>query len=463
MKKKHPRSETQLLASSTLVYGLGVAILVVSALLILPEIREPFRLPKLLSSEALALITLALLCWRLLRSEGDRLPRGWYRHPAMLLVAPVLLVATSSLLTSSHLEHVREALFSLWVASAVLVGWSYGLSRGRLRLLHWILPPGIVLAAVAVLQSHGWIEQWSQAEGAARLGVTSLAGSVGDLGSYLVLPCLMAQFVLWRVVLGRSDETAKSGRLTRRRWVMPTALIAVTICTYGLFLSQTLTAILALGIGSAVFWFLLVERRTALLALGLVVAVVVLGTLLVAPLSQRVERVWVAGRTNGINAVLSGRLDGWRAGVWMLSQEPLTGVGHGAYVTRFADAKLALVEDGVPMFQAHHNPIFSNAHNEFIELAAELGFLGIAVALWVPLLLLRRGVAKYRLSASPSQRIERGEASLAIAALSAILVLCLGYFPLRIALTGYPIVLVAAWICSDEFLARASELEGAAP
>ena len=324
-----------------------------------------------------------------------------------------------------------------------------GLRKPRLA-LHWLLPPAIVLSIVAALQFHGLVEQLSQIEGrAARLGVTSLAGAVGDLGSYLVLPCLLSQFLIWRHLSFRRSGAAG------RPWVFPAAVLTLLLGGYGLFLSQTLTAIASLVVASGLFWTCVLPRRRALLALAAVLIATGLGVVVIDPLGERVDKVRTATARDGLNAALSGRLDGWRAGLWMLSEHPLVGVGHGAYITRFADAKLALVEKGVPMFEGHNNPIFSNAHNEFIEIAAELGLPGLAVVAWMVAFLLHRCLRKFRQadSRSSDQALwERGEASFAAAAGLGVLVLASGYFPLRIALTAFPIVLLASWICSEDFL-----------
>ena len=199
-----------------------VATIVVPALLLLPNIREPFRLPKLLVSEGFVLLSLAALGLSLLRSPG-RISWSWLRHPAILFLSPLLVIATTSLVTSSHHEHVREALFSLWIGGVALIAWSLGLQKPKLA-LHWLLPPAIVLSLVAMLQFHGLVEQLSQLDGrAARLGVTSLAGAVGDLGSYLVLPCLLAQYLIWRSMKFRRNGEASS------RWVLPTAVLTLVL------------------------------------------------------------------------------------------------------------------------------------------------------------------------------------------------------------------------------------------
>jgi hypothetical protein len=173
-----------------------LAVLLVPPLLLVPTLKEPFRLPKLLASEGLALASLAVLCLALL---DRRLPplRTLVRHPALLAVVPLLGLAALSLFTTEHPEHVREALWSFAVGAVALVGWSLGLDQ-RLRLLPFAVAPALFLAMVGALQFHGFVNRWFVPSGPERLGLTSLAGSVGDFAAFLVLPALVAQYWFWR-------------------------------------------------------------------------------------------------------------------------------------------------------------------------------------------------------------------------------------------------------------------------
>ncbi len=107
------------------------------------------------------------------------------------------------------------------------------------------------------------------------------------------------------------------------------------------------------------------------------------------------------------NSVLTGRLDGWRAAVWMLGEHPFTGVGMGAYRTEFIPAKTALLRRGVAFFDEQVNIVFANAHNELLEVAAETGWPGLA-ALVLGLVLLARRLRGARHAARPSRSPGRG-------------------------------------------------------
>src|SRR3712207_7132617 len=50
---------------------------------------------------------------------------------------------------------------------------------------------------------------------------------------------------------------------------------------------------------------------------------------------------------------LTGRLDGWRAALWMVREHPWTGVGHGAYRPEYVPAMNHLLDRGVQMYPLH--------------------------------------------------------------------------------------------------------------
>ena len=162
-------------------------------------------------------------------------------------------------------------------------------------------------------------------------------------------------------------------------------------------------------------------------------------TVAVPPLRQRVLEKARHVASGDWNAVLTGRLDGWRAAAWMFERHPLTGVGQGAYQPEFVPAKLALLDRGVLFFAAQTQVGFGNAHNEILEAAAEWGIpglLALAWGFWVLLGGLRR--------MSPENR------ALAWAGTAALAVLSLVNFPFRIALVAFPALLFLAWVLREE-------------
>lgn len=397
-------------------------LVLVTPLLISPSAKEAFRLLKGLASGWLALASLFFFAWEVRQAGTIRWSDLW-RRPAVRVVLPVLVVATASFAASSHPFHVRAGLADLWIGAAALVGWSLALEPRRLqRLLLGLLVPASLLALLGIVQFHGIFQplQFTGISYDPRLAVTSLAGNPGDLGAYLVLPGLIAQWAVFR----------------RRGWTRILAGVALALCLYAVVLTQTLAALAALVVGSALLWALLLPRRQAALLFGGGAALALVLALAVAPLRVRIAAKAEQALSGDWNSVLTGRLDGWRAALWMVREHPWTGVGHGAYRPEYVPATNALLDRGVQMYPLHIQPVFANAHNEFLEAVADWGLLGIvalAWGLWVLVASLRR---------APK---DEGQA-LAWAGVAALAVLSFVYFPFRIALLAFPALLFLSWV-----------------
>ncbi|HVG10265.1 MAG TPA: O-antigen ligase family protein [Thermoanaerobaculia bacterium] len=418
MQSAAPRSDPPSFAS-TLGEIFAWALMIVSPFLVVAG-KESFRLPKLMVGEWLGLASVLCLAWNL-RAAGLR--DAW-RLPAVRAVLPALLVASAGIWTTAHPLHVREALFDLWIGAACLVGWSAGLERERLeRLLRGLIWPAAVLALVGILQFHRIWEplRLTGIQYDPRLGVTSFAGNPGDLSSYLVLPALIA---LWMLL--------SPGR---RRWM---AAAALALCLYGLALTQTLASLAAVAAGAVVLALLKLPRRKVLAGLAAAAVVAIVLVLAVAPL-----RVRVAGKLRGLaegdlNEVLTGRLDGWRAALWMMREHPLAGVGHGAYLPEYVPAKLALLDRGVEFLPGQVTPVFDNAHNELLNAGAEWGIPGLLALAWGLWIVLR------------AARSRKDSPALAWSGLTALVVLSLAYFPFHVAIVAFPALLFLAWVLQEE-------------
>jgi O-antigen ligase len=399
------------------------ATLAVPPFLFLPQAIDGFRLPQRMAVEWLALASLvALAATAPLGPEGLR---ALGRQPAARATLPLLALATLSLATTAHPLHVADALVDLTIGVAALVGWSLWLGRERLDpLLDLTLVPAVPLAVLGILQAHRiWTPLGFAVDtGGGRLETTSLAGNPGDLAALLVLPCLLAQARL-----------ATSPR--RMRWALLAALLV-----YGIAVTQTLTSLAALAVGSVLLWALLLPRRRVLVAAVVGVVVLAAALAVVPGLRDRVLGWRHQLELGGFNQLLSGRLDGWRVAGELLADHPLTGVGHGAYRAGFGAAKLELVARGETFYLAHVNPSFSNAHNEYLEVAADLGWPGVLVLAWGAWTL---AVAAWRHRAD-----DRARGALAWAGLVAVAMLALAYFPFRLGPVAFGWVAFLAWLAA---------------
>lgn len=397
----------------------GLLVLAVP-IVVMPSARDSFALPKLVVAQVLGLASLVLLAFKLL-SQRHIAP---WRVPVIRATVPFVVVAAFGWFFSAHRIIAGQGLIALAIGAACLMGWSIGIRARRLsRLLTLLTVPGAILALIALLQALKLFQPFVLMT-RGRLAITSLAGNVGALGAFLVLPLLIAQTRL------RSER-----RRSWRWWWFVTVIVLVVA---GLASTQTLTPMIAAGAGSALLWYVLLPRRRWF---ALAASLLVVGGLMVAgvsPLRVRAVQKWHAVRSANINALLSGRLDGWRAAVWMIKRHPLLGVGEGAFVTEFVPAKLALLNQGA-RFDVHQaTPVFSHAHNEFLEVGADLGILGLAGLAWALFVLGRSALAASGGAAS--------ERALIWAGLLALALLSLADFPFHLALLGYPAVLFLAWL-----------------
>lgn len=428
-----PRSSGRALIAAEVVIGV---LLVLVPLALWPAAKDAFRLPKLLLAGLLALLSLVLLALaRRLPPAGGA--RSTLRHPAVLVGLPLLGAAVLSALASSHPLYVREGLLELGLGLAALAGWGLALEGERLRrLLDWLL---VSACASAVLGLGQYFNVWQPLsflggiEGS-RLGVTALAGNPGDLASFLVLPILLAQ--------ARLAQLGQRGSWTWRELLWPGLTLGLS--TLALAVTQTVTAFVAVVVGSTVLWMLTLTRRQLLRWGGAVAMVLVLALVVVAPLRARLAEKAQQAIDGQWNYLLTGRLDGWRAGLWMFEGNPIAGVGHGAFRAEYGDARLALVERGQKFFRSQQTPVFANAHNEYLEVAATMGLvglLGLGLGLWVLLRALLRLRARRGESAAAAETF-----ALAGAGSIALALLALTQFPMRDALTGYPVALFLAWL-----------------
>lgn len=387
---------------------------------------ENFRLPKLLLAETLTLASLLLLALRLVAVPRIDLA-ALARRPAVLVAVPIFLAAAASLLGTAHPGHGKSALASLAIGLAALVGWSLGLRAAEAeRFLRAMIVPAAVMAIFGLLLFHRIYDPFGF-EGAiqGRIRLISLAGGAYDFGAYLVLPALFAQVGLYRA----ADA--------RRRWAWGAAL---ALLVYALAVTQTVSPLLAFSAATVVLWTLLLEGRRKLVlpaVLALAGAGLALG---VAPLRERLDEKLDQLRRGQLNLLLTGRLDGWRAGMWMAQQKPLLGVGHGAYRAEFGHAKIALREARVGFYRKQHQTYFSNAHNDYLEALAEWGLLGAAALLWALAIVVR--VAWKLTRGDP----DRARPALVWAGLTALALLALVGFPFHLAIVAYPAILFLSWI-----------------
>lgn len=390
-------------------------------LVFVPGLADEFRLPKLAAAELLlGASCLALVLRGAVDVSSERL------RSYLWTTVPFVSVAFASVLAGDHPAHGRIALWSL------LFGWLVGLcwSGRRLtleRVLWMMTPPAVVVAALAIVQALGWWSPIVIEEGRRRLQVTSTVGNAGELASYLVLP---ATFAAWR-----SLRAWNGGEAGRHRFGWPLVFLILLIAVTA---TQTATALLLVAV--VVAGLVVTQPRRRLARAGLLgIAVVGVAGILLSPAASR-----IAGKVGELArgewaSLTTGRTDGWMVAGELLREQPLLGVGFGGFAAEYTTTKIDLAERGVSFFGKHvGQSTFSNAHSEPLEVAAEMGWLGVFALLWVFAVLLLALVRGWR---SPSSSTDREHLLLQAAVLLAMAGLAATYFPMRTALLAYPFLL----------------------
>jgi O-antigen ligase len=125
------------------------------------------------------------------------------------------------------------------------------------------------------------------------------------------------------------------------------------------------------------------------MAAGAVAVAAVLMIGLVPQLRERFDKKIGPLLHGNWNEVLTYRLDAWAAARWMLKSEPLAGIGFGGYRAAYIPAKEALLERGRVFNSFALENTFGNAHNDVLEVAAELGWPGLLALGWALFCLVR--------------------------------------------------------------------------
>lgn len=419
-----------------------IALLVLVPLAVLPALRDPFRLPKLALAEVLMSVCLLTAAIAFARRGAWSRGRRFVSSPALVALAPFWLVAVLSAAAGRHWAHSWQALVALTLAIAVLCVWSLS-SHDLRRVLGWTVPPAVLLAALAVLQYSGWFEPFAVLDDSGNGAVTSLAGNVGDLAGYLLLPLLVA--------LSNGERALSEGRKGHAFWW----LLGVALLLLVVIQVRVRTVLVALGVVLPVYGWHWLSSRWGVLRRGgalrrwlpLTAIVLLSGGLLLASLARDGKPLNRAR----LNNLLSGRLDGWQVAAHLFRQHPLLGVGIGGYAAEFNRTKLELLGQGAQFYRPHRGlSTFANAHNDLLEVAAEQGVLGLLALAWCVGVVLRQLHGDYW---SPVDR------RLALSVLLAWALLSMGWFPNRLVLLALPFVLFLAWLLRPREVSAAIPLQ----
>lgn len=336
-----------LVALSAMVLRLEWAVLVVVASAVFED-----YLARVDPSAVKALGLLLVLAWVLRRCAGPlhAAGRSAVLEAAVAFTIALLLATVVHNNGTAGLEVVlRYAgfLVVLWVLADVLRA---GLTAERVARVY--------VVACAVAAACGLLAFSAGAD--RRVG-----GPVGDPNDF-------AFFLLPAIALGPAVRGTGG-----RRWPWDAMTVLIVVAVLGTLSRGALLGLIAMGVLALAAG--MVRLRTAL-GVSVVVGAVVLAVLAVVPslVTTSLEQKGVVADKN-----VSERLDLWAAAGRMTLEQPVVGMGPGAFA-RYHDEYTT----GLPQDVNHPLDV---AHNTWLEVSSELGLLGLAA--FVALLAIAFGTA----------------------------------------------------------------------
>jgi O-antigen ligase len=312
----------------------------------------------------------------------------------------------------------RWALSSALVSLSLVIAaaWLSGLTtRQRSRLIRFTAFGVTISSAVLLLQLAGNSPINVAATG--RRSLTGLSGNPSDLAiaATLLLPLLLVR--------------CSSPRPRSLDWFLAATLSAAIVAT------RSLTAVVALALFGLV---ILIRYRTRKRAWAIAIAVVI-STSIVAYSSGLTERLARTARTfskGKVYEALSARTDGWTAATEMIRSAPVLGVGAANYSHRYYSNRLSFLERNQRVGQRpEQSTHFEWAHNDLLQLMAELGLLGFV---WLACLVV------FTVKAGAGYR------PLLIGSFAVLPPFLVFHYPTHIAIGQIPIILLLAELVTHE-------------
>jgi O-antigen ligase len=419
--------------------------LVVLYLLTLPFVvsvsgLDKFRLPKGVFT-ALAvplLLAVVLLSGRLRKWDS------WKSWEGVLLAAWAF-VGLHTLVSGDPLLSAW-AFFYLTLFVALYWVFFSGLDREMYRAA--FLAMGAATAVHSVLtmfQYHGWITGMVYESGEVVAGRLTPAGLIGDVNSggflfglsvLLLVPCIVVE---------------------KSRAVRVAATVLLLLNLVGLAYTRTLTALGALLV-CAVLWLAFhhwwrlrtwegarnwAGGRRDLVVLWIVLVVggaAGVGVAYQSGMASRIVEVAGQARRGNLTFATAGRQPVYWLTWQMIREEPWLGRGLDTFGRDFFHFRTE-TEEGQSVRLIHQPGAFREVHNDFLQTWEELGVVGL---LFLVALLALPVVRSFRLVprlTDPRDAYWTGVLTLVIPYL---FVVCLGFFPLRVTVTGAYVVLALA-------------------
>ncbi|HPD28815.1 MAG TPA: O-antigen ligase family protein [Phycisphaerae bacterium] len=335
-----------------LAHGLGVAAAVLAVTLMWftrsdvtrpITVEEPTPAPagrRCCSTVALAQIALVLLTlWMVISSQWSPWPEA------------------------SLGEGSRQAIWTIW---ALILGRT--LTRAGAR--------GVAVAMTAILTATAALGIWYRHERSPFMRLEFPIGNPLFMAACLIVGLCLAGAIVFGVLAETMDRSRERKTAPARMfaevirdmggwWVAIGAVVGVAVMMWALRLTESRTAQWALVAGAAVaVWLGLGRLGRWLLPVGAVGA---------AALFFALNWSAVTSGTTGRDATIRFRLYAGKYAIQLFSTAPIVGHGQGSYMLLAQAMQAPDMEKDSAAFMA---PVIENAHNEYLQIAAETGLVG---------------------------------------------------------------------------------------
>lgn len=383
------------------------ALVVLLPLFFFPGLVNLYRLPK----DCLLAILSAVLCWLWLLDN---------RRPAFPLFVPILSCLVFSGLSIINAVNPYEGachLLDLLIGISLFWVITNYLNRGSiLSLFKWIVITGAVVSLIGIIQTWGF-------DIPTLLQIAAPSSTFGNKNH-------AAQYILF--VLPAAFYLLLSA--PKSSWEWPYAFMAALVATYLVYTGTRATwgaAIIAFitlcfilsRCGFSPRQILSFNRRKWCFLSGIIIFVTVM-SILPRHITPNFRAAPVLDRLQSMVKLETSRFGIWANTLAIFKDHPLLGVGRGNLQFVYPLYNHRVVRDTV--FNAKTR--VAEAHNDYIQLLAEVGFLGTVAFFWVLTMLAN----KYRLA------IRKGIDPLLLAvgfALTAILAEAFWDFPFELSVS----------------------------
>ncbi len=287
-------------------------------------------------------------------------------RPAILFLLFTGFAYASVFYTTNVMVSFRWALeMTLYLGLfAAVVDLAAGNTKVVSGMLNTALFSGFIVAVIGILQFFQLDLVFKVSNFTGR--ISSTLGNANFLAGYLILliPVSMALFFI-------------SGKLLFKIFH---ALNTVVLLA-ALFFTQTLNAWIGLVIGALIFIILFIiyipKYRKVVIISAVILLSVAGGLVFSFKPEEALGKLTKFGKFETFAE--RGRWIMWRSAEEMIKEKPLTGFGAGTYRLHFTEVEARLLK--TPEFEGYSHIITKDAHNDYLQIGAELGLPGLLLLL----------------------------------------------------------------------------------